>query len=89
MKSKKENKKPLMKILNNKRKRENNKNQEENLSNNIKTKENENELSKIKSIHFSKCIIEDAIDSGITDLEINLFETFKSIDNIPTISHIY
>ena len=88
MKSKKENKKPLMNILNNKRKRENNKNQEENISNNINTKENENELSKIKNIHFSKCIVEDARDYGITDLEINLFETFISIDNIPYLIYI-
>ena len=77
-----------MNILKKKRKRTNNKNQEENLSNNSKTKENENELSKLKNIHFSKCIVEDATDSGITDLEKNLFEAFKSVNNIPYLVYI-
>ena len=82
MKSKKskKTKAPPMNTLNNKRKRAKSSNKLENLSTNIKTKDNE--LSKIKNIHFSKCIVEDAMDRGISDLEINLFEIFQSIDNI-------
>ena len=90
------------KILNNKRKRIKNSNKNEpsktktksqnkveNLSTNIKMIENENELLKIKNIHFSKCIVEDATDYGITsEFEINLFEIFKSIDNIPYLVYI-
>ena len=87
MKSKKDTKKPHINVLKNKRKRTNNKSQKK-IYPKIKTKENENELSKIKNIHFSKCIIENTIDSGITDLEINLFEAFKSIDNIPYLVYI-
>ena len=88
MKSQKGQKKPVINALNKKRKRSKNKKQEENLSDNIKTTENENELSKLKNIHFYKCIVEDADDSGITDREINLFEAFKSINNIPYLVYI-
>ena len=85
------------KILNNKRKRTKNPNknktsktktkhkkEQENFSNNIDIKDNEKEkeLLKLKNIHFSKCIVKDAQDKAISSsLEINLFETFKSIDN--------
>jgi len=89
MKSKKREttKTPLMNALNNKRKRAKSSNKLENLFTNIKTKENE--LSKIKNIHFSKCIVDDAMDSGINNnLEINLFEIFQSIDNIPYLVYI-
>jgi WD40 repeat protein len=88
MKSQKGQKKQVMNVLKKKRKRTNNKKQEENLSDNSKTRENENVLSKLKNIQFYKCIVEDAIDSGITDLEINLFEAFKSINNIQYLVYI-